>query len=74
MFGAFDAGTLLLSLVASGVGLAFFTYGRRAQRIPQVVAGLLLMIYPYFTPTSTQTMVVGGVIGVGLWLALWWGY
>lgn len=73
MFGSLDTGALLLSLVVSGIGLAFFSYGRRTQRIPQLVAGLLLMVYPYFTPTTTQTVVVGTVIGAGLWLALWWG-
>ncbi len=74
MLGNLDAGALMLSLVASGVGLAFFSYGKRAQRIPQLVAGLLLMVYPYFTPTTAQTVVVGLVIGAGLWLTLWWGY
>ena len=74
MLGNLDAGALMLSLVASGVGLAFFSYGKRAQRIPQLVAGLLLMVYPYFTPATAQTIVVGLVIGAGLWLTLWWGY
>ena len=74
MLGNLDAGALMLSLVASGVGLAFFSYGKRAQRIPQLVAGLLLMVYPYFTPTTAPTVVVGRVIGAGLSLTGGWGY
>ncbi len=74
MLPSFDPGVLFLSLVISGIGLALFSYGRRAQRIPHLITGLILMVYPYFTPTSTQTAVVGGMIGGALWLALYLGY
>lgn len=40
--------SLFLSLFIGSVGFGFFIYGRKQQRIPQLVAGILLMGYPYF--------------------------
>jgi hypothetical protein len=39
---------LLLSMVYSTIGLGMFLYGRRAVRIIPLIAGLALMIVPYF--------------------------
>ena len=65
---------LFLSLVPSAIGFVVFTYGRKEQRWPQFWAGLLLMVYPYFTPTATSMVVVGAVIGAGLWWAIRLGW
>lgn len=66
----FDGTLLLASLIPSGVGFILFTYGRKQQRWPQLVCGVLLMVYPYFTPTLA-TMVGGGVsLGAVLYLML----
>jgi hypothetical protein len=43
-----SAGLLFLSFVVGSVGLALFIYGKKQTRIPQLVAGILLMAYPYF--------------------------
>ena len=43
-----SAGRLFLSLLISSVGVGLFLYGRKQGRIPQLVAGLALVIYPYF--------------------------
>ena len=67
---AFDSTLLILSLVPSGTGFVLFTYGRKQQRWPHLLGGILLMVYPYFTGTVT-TMVVGGIlIGAGLYAAV----
>jgi hypothetical protein len=42
--------------------------------MPQLIAGLLCMVYPYFTSTFTSTLIVGVVIGVGTWLAIRMGW
>jgi hypothetical protein len=65
-----DPGSLLLSFVIGLVGLALFIYGKKQQRTPQLIAGILFMVYPYFTPTFTSTFVVGALIGAGLWWAV----
>ena len=34
----------------STVGLGLLIYGKRQQRIPQIVVGILMLVYPYFVP------------------------
>ncbi len=57
----FDPTLLIVSLIPSGIGFVLFTYGRKEQRLPQLVCGLVLMVYPYFTPTMA-TMIGGGMV------------
>jgi len=70
----FDPGWLFLSLIPSGIGFVLFVYGRKQQRWPQLAAGLVFMIYPYFTPTIFTMVLVGIVLGAGLWLAVQGGW
>jgi len=70
----FDPNFLLLSLIPSGIGFVLFRYGKKAERWPQLVGGLLLMVYPYFT-SGTASLVGGGlVVGVALYLAIQLGW
>jgi hypothetical protein len=41
---------LIASFFIGIVGFSIFLYGKKQQRIPHLVAGLVLMIYPYFVP------------------------
>ena len=66
----FDPTVLMLSLIPSGVGFVLFVYGKKQNRWPQLVSGLVLMVYPYFAGT-VLTMIAGGVVcGVALYLML----
>ena len=65
---------LLLSLVPSGIGFVLFAYGKKQARWPQLSAGLLLMVYPYFATTTTSLIVVGALILSGLWGAVRLGW
>lgn len=69
-----DPSSLFVNLVVSSVGLALFMYGKKAERGPQIVAGLLLMGYPYFVSGLTQLVAVGAVIVAGLIAAIWLGW
>ena len=40
----------MLSLLFGAIGMALFLYGKKAQRMPHLAAGLSLMICPYFIP------------------------
>jgi hypothetical protein len=65
---------LFLSLIPSGVGFVLFIYGKKEARFPQLISGLLLMVYPFFADTVTTLVVWGVVIGAGLWWALRLGW
>lgn len=67
---SFDPTWLLLSIVIGAIGLALFVYGKRQQRWPQLVVGILFMAYPYFTTSVASLLVVGAVLGGGLWYLL----
>jgi hypothetical protein len=57
----FDPAFLFLSLIPSGIGFVLFMYGKKQGRMPQLVAGLVFMVYPYFTPTVVS-MTLGGLV------------
>lgn len=69
-----DPAWLFLSLIPSGVGFVLFVYGRKQVRPPQLVFGLLFMVYPYLATSVTTLFVVGGLLSAGLWYALWLGW
>ena len=69
-----DPTLLFLSLIPGGIGFVLFVYGKKQGRWPHLVAGLLLMAYPYFTQDITSMTAVGAAIGGGLWLALRQGW
>jgi hypothetical protein len=49
------------------VGTAFFMYGKRQGRLPHMLAGAALVVYPYFV----SSVALMGAIGVGMVAALW---
>lgn len=61
---------LFLSLIPGGVGFVLFVYGKKLQRWPQLAGGILLMVYPLFTPNSAVMMSVGVVICGAVWWAV----
>jgi hypothetical protein len=70
----FSANSLFLSLFTSAIGLALFRYGRKSERLPQVVGGVALMVYPYFVGSAATSLVVGVLICVAVWVAIRMGY
>jgi len=71
---SFDPGVLYLSLVTSGIGFVLFVYGKKQQRTPQLAAGIILMVYPYFVETLTLSVAIAiGIIAI-MWLAIRQGY
>jgi hypothetical protein len=71
---SFDPTTLFISLMTSAIGYALFSYGRKQARLPQVIGGVLLMVYPYFVDSFTAMLIVGLLIVAGVWLALRMGW
>lgn len=72
--GGFDSTTLFVNLVVGSVGVAMFSYGKKADRLPHLVAGVLLMVYPYFVEGPLTLVSVGVLIIGGLAGAIWLGW
>ena len=60
---------IFLSLIPGGVGFVLFVYGKKQGRWFMVVAGLVFMVYPYFTESVIALIGVGAVLGVVTWVA-----
>jgi hypothetical protein len=65
-----DALWIFLSLIPGGVGFVLFVYGKKQGRWGMVVAGLVFMVYPYFTETITSLIVVGVLLGAVTWAGI----
>ena len=61
---------LFVSLFPSGIGFVMFVYGKKQERWPYLVAGLVLMVYPYFTTSLAALIGVGALICGALWYAV----
>ena len=71
---SFDPNVLLLSLVTGGIGFVLLVYGKKQDRWPQLVAGLVLMVYPYFVSGVAALVGVAVAICAALWLAVRQGW
>ena len=70
----FDPNFLFLSLIPGGIGFVLFIYGKKQGRMPQLVAGLIFMVYPYFTPTVLSMTAGGLALGAALYGAIRLGW
>ena len=63
----FDANALFASFIVGGIGFVAFVYGKKQGRVPQMLAGLILMVFPYFV---SNLALMGGIAATVLGL-LW---
>ena len=69
-----DPTWLFVSLIPGGAGFVLFVYGKKQDRWPQMAAGLLLMVYPYFATSLVSLVATSAVIGFMLWYAIRLGW
>lgn len=65
---------MLVGLVVSGVGFVLFRYGKSQQRMPQLAAGLVLMVVPVAISAAVWLAAFGAAVLLALWLALRAGF
>jgi hypothetical protein len=70
----FDLGSLVAGFAVSGVGFVLFSYGRKMSRPPQVLVGLVLMVFPYFVPSVLAVLGIAALLCALLFLAVRAGY
>jgi len=56
---------LLWGFIFSSIGLGFFIYGKKQQRLVPFLCGLALMIFPYFIG-SVLLLIVTGIVLMAL--------
>jgi hypothetical protein len=69
-----DASSLIAGLFVSSVGYVLFSYGRKMSRPPQMLGGLILMVFPYVVPGVLWMLAIGGLLCALVWLAVKLGY
>jgi hypothetical protein len=71
---SFDGPTLIAGLLVSSIGFVLLSYGKKMSRPPHLLAGLILLVYPYFVPGAILTLVIAAVLLGMLWFAVKMGY
>jgi hypothetical protein len=69
-----SASYLIANFAVSGVGFVLFSYGRKMSRAPQVLVGLLLMVFPYFVPSVLAMLGIAALLCGLLYMAVRSGY
>jgi len=70
----FDVSTLAAGIVVSGVGFVLFSYGRKMGRFPQLLTGLVLVVFPYFVSNMWLMFGIAAVLCGLLYVATRAGY
>jgi hypothetical protein len=68
-----DGNTILAGFVVSTVGFGFFMYGKKQGRAPQIVFGIISMIYPYFVGGPLLVFGIFAALLALMWLAIRYG-
>jgi len=57
-----SGGALVLSLVFGCIGVGYYRYGRKQLRFAPLLAGVGLMVFPYFISNLYATLGTGAVL------------
>jgi hypothetical protein len=67
-------GNLVVGIFISMIGAALLLYGRKEVRVPHIVAGLILMVFPYFVGIWWLAILIAVIIIAGLSVVSRLGY
>jgi hypothetical protein len=65
--------SFMASMLIGTIGFGIFIYGKKQQRLPQLLAGVALMGYPYFVENVTAMLAIGAGVIAALWFAVRYG-
>jgi hypothetical protein len=65
-----SVGMLTVSIFVSLIGAALVMYGRRETRVPHMVAGMILIVFPCFVGIWWLAIAIAAVILVALAVVL----
>jgi hypothetical protein len=62
----FGAANLIAGFIFGSVGFVAFMYGKRMSQLKIMLAGLALMIFPYFVSNTAGLYVIGTLVSASL--------
>ena len=65
---------IVLGLFIGLVGLALLNYGRKEVRVPHMVVGFILLVYPYFVGNWIAVLGIAAALVGGLAFVSYLGY
>lgn len=65
-----DPSSLLAALLVSSIGFALILYGRKMARFPHLVAGFVLLVFPYFVSGALWVLLIAAAILALVWAAV----
>jgi len=57
-----SAGEIMLALLFGAIGLGMFMYGKKTQHVVCLVAGCVLMVFPYFVSNVWLMLLIGAAV------------
>ena len=57
-----DLNSILVGIFISLIGIALLMYGRKQTRLPHMVVGLILIVYPYFVGNIVIQLAVAALL------------
>lgn len=74
LVGDYSAASIITSLFVSAIGYVAFAYGKKQRRGPQFLAGVLLMVFPYFVTNVPFMLLIAAAVVGAMWAAVRAGY
>ena len=60
--------TLIFSVLFGSIGVGYFIYGKKQQRLIPLIVGIGLCALPYFIPNTYALVIVGLILTAAPWL------
>jgi hypothetical protein len=69
-----DGPSIIASSMIGIVGFSLFLYGKKQQRPPQLIVGVLFMVFPYFVPSALGMVAIALALVAALYVAIQRGH
>ena len=60
--------TLIFSVLFGSIGVGYFIYGKKQQKVNPLIAGMGLCVFPYFMSNPYKMAIVGLILMAVPWL------
>ena len=59
---------MIVSILFGAIGVGYFIYGKKQQRVIPLIAGAGLCVFPYFISNPYAMVIVGAILIAAPWL------